>query len=228
LCVEIDTSYELYDSKFCTYTITLKYCSYCDQCDHLESCFGCIGLKREKYSILNKQYSKEDYERMMDKIKTHMINTGEWGMPIPHTLSPFAYNETAIYDMHPLTKEEALAKGHNWYEEKEEAQHFGKKYDIPVNIKDVDKDICDKILTCKVTGKNYKIIPQEFELYKRLKIPIPRISPDQRYKETLKFQPPKKLIGVTCPMCQKSTKTIYPEEMGYEVICRDCHLKKVL
>jgi hypothetical protein len=29
-------------------------------------------------------------------------------------------------------------------------------------------------------------------------------------------------------MCQKSTKTIYPEEMGYEVICRDCHLKKVL
>jgi Zn ribbon nucleic-acid-binding protein len=36
------------------------------------SIFGCVGLKKKKYCILNKQYTKEEYEALVSKIIQHM------------------------------------------------------------------------------------------------------------------------------------------------------------
>ena len=214
LCLEVDTSYELYNSKFCTYGVSLRDVTYCEQCFKLEDCFGCIGMKQEKNLILNKKYTKEEYGKMMKRIKEHMLKT-------------WPYNITTAYGYYPLTKEEALGKGYMWHEEQQEAKHFGKKYEIPIDINDVDESICDKILVCEKTGKNYKVIPQEFKFYKTFNLPIPRISPDQRYKDLLALQPPKKLRDTTCHTCKIPIKTVYPEESGYKVVCEKCYLEKV-
>jgi hypothetical protein len=225
LCIEIDTSYELYNSKFCTYTISLRDCSYCDQCDHLTDCFGCIGLKKEKYMILNKKYSKEEYEQMRKKIDEHMKRTGEFGKPFPSTLSPFPYNITVAQDFYPIDQVFAQKLGYMWHSEEKEAAYFGKQYEIPANINDVDESICDKILVCEETGKNYKIIPQELKFYKTFRLPIPRISPDQRYRRLISLEPQKKLIDATCYFCEAEIKTVYPKEYGYKIACENCYLK---
>ncbi len=209
LCLEIDTSYELYNSKFCTYTISLKGCAYCDQCDHLTDCFGCIGLKRKNYNILNKQYSKEEYLAMMERIKNHMKDTGEWGMPFPGTLTPFPYNTTLAYEYYPLSKEEALKQGFMWHDD-EEKNPTSEKY-------------ANDVLTCENTGKGYKIILQELAFYKKFKLPIPRISPEQRYKGLLRLQPPKRLVDIKCASCDQEIKTVYPKESGFKVICEKCY-----
>lgn len=227
LCVEIDTSYNLYNSKFCTYTITLRDCAYCDQCDHLVECFGCIGLKRQQNRILNKQYSEKEYKAMMEKIKAHMQGTGEFGKPFPENLSPFPYNITMGQDISPLSKTEALDKGFMWYEDEKEATYVGRDAKIPVDIAQIDESICDQILVCEKTGKNYKIIPQEFKFYKKLGIPIPRTSPDQRYKEMQELQPAKSLVETKCHICGESIKTVYAKESGYKVLCEKCYMKEV-
>ena len=55
----------------------LLYSRYCTQnCNKL---FGCIGLKQKQHCILNKQYSKKEYETLVPKIIQHMKETGEWG-----------------------------------------------------------------------------------------------------------------------------------------------------
>ena len=226
LCVECDTSFETYDCAFTTYVGTSHYVKYCDQCFYIDYCFGCIGLKRRKYMILNKQYSKEEYEVMLEKIKKHIKQTGEWGKPFPYNLSPFPYNQTVANDAYPLTKEQILEKGYTWYEQKEEAKYFGQEYKIPENIKEVDESICDRVLVCEKTGKNYKIIPQELEFYKKFKLPLPRICPDERYKELLELQNPHKLIDMNCAQCKKPIKTSYPKNTPYKIVCEECYLKQ--
>lgn len=227
LCLECDTAYDLYNCQFCTYTVSTKNSQYCDQCFYLENCFGCVGLSREKYVILNKRYSASQYAKLIEKIEEHMKRTGEYGKPFPGNLSSFAYNETLANDFHPLTKEQALSQGYKWYEEKEEAKHFGKKYEIPQNWEEIDKSICDKILQCEITGKNYKIIPQEYDFYKKFRLPIPKRCPDQRYKDLYALKPPLKIRKTHCNSCNKSINTSYPQQSEYQILCEQCYLKTV-
>ena len=124
---------------------------YCELCFGNQNLFGCIGLRHKKYCILNKQYTKEEYEKMVAKIIQHMQQTGEWGEFFPKELSPFAYNETIAYEYFPLEKEEALAKGLRWYEDESEKMYRGPKYEIPDDIKDVNDEILKTILTCEET-----------------------------------------------------------------------------
>ena len=46
-----------------------NYTYWCHNSSHL---FGCIGLRHKQYCILNKQYTKEEYEKLVPKIIEHM------------------------------------------------------------------------------------------------------------------------------------------------------------
>lgn len=225
LCLECDTCFDAYGCRFSTYFVGAKFCQYLDQCFYLKNSFGCVGLKKGEHMILNKKYSSEDYKKMIKKIEDHMKQTGEFGKPFPASLTSFAYSDTIAYETHPLTKEECLRKGFIWNEEERAAEHFGKRYEIPANIEEVDDSICDQILTCEITGKNYKIIPQELRFYKKFKLPIPRISPDQRYKDLIQRQRPKALRDTTCHFCRKPIKTTYSKAKDYRITCNECYLK---
>jgi hypothetical protein len=182
-------------------------------------------MKNGKNLILNKKYSEKEYGEMMEKIKKHMLITSEWGKPFPATLTPWPYNITAASEYYPLTKEQALGEGFMWNEDTQEAKHFAQEYKIPDNMDGIDQSVCNKILICEKTGRNYKIIPQEFKFYKTFSLPLPRVCPDQRYKELLSLQPPKKLRGTNCYLCNVEIQTVYPEKWGYKVICEKCYLK---
>lgn len=75
-----------------------KYCVLSTSCGDL---FGCVGLRNKKYCILNKQYSKEEYENLVEKIIEHMKKTGEWGEFFPISLSPFYYKDTVANEYYP-------------------------------------------------------------------------------------------------------------------------------
>ena len=227
LCLECDTCYEVYNCKFSTYFVTSKNVQYCDQCFFLDDCFGCIGLKRQRYVILNKQYSETDYKIMLNKIRSHMRETGEYGKPLPATLSAFAYNETVAQEAYPLTKEEAEKEGYFWHEEVIEAKHFGKPYEMPSSISKIDESICKKILTCEISGKNYKIIPQEYKFHKKFNLPLPRRSPDQRYEDLRALRTKENLRKIKCADCGEATETTYSKEDGLKIICEKCYLKTV-
>ena len=48
---------------------------YCDCCFDCASCFGCIGLRNKQYCILNKQYTKEEYEALVPQIIARIRET---------------------------------------------------------------------------------------------------------------------------------------------------------
>ena len=83
---------------------------YSISCKSCKNIFFCNGLLNKEYCILNKQYTKEEYEELVSQIIERMIQRGEWGEFIPPSLSPFGYNESVAMDRFPLTEEEAVKK----------------------------------------------------------------------------------------------------------------------
>ncbi|MCF7830409.1 hypothetical protein K9M41_00190 [Candidatus Gracilibacteria bacterium] len=223
----------LYECDICGYNVhSLRFCSHCfgvTQSDYSyylrnsQNCFGCVGLHNAKYCILNKQYSKEEYEELKEKIIEHMKKTNEWGEFFPMKLSPFGYNETIAQDNYPLTKEEVLSKEWKWKDEELGTKYDGPKYEIPENIDDVDDDILDKILTCEKTGKNYRIVRPELEFYRKMNLPIPRVCPEAREDGRRKLRNPRKLYDRKCDECSVGFHTTYAPDRPEKIYCEKCY-----
>jgi len=211
----------------------------CDHCKSSSNLFGCIALKNKQYCILNKQYSKEKYFQMVEKIKKHMDDIPyvdskgrvyKHGEFFPYELCPFGYNEAVINDHFPLTKEEIIERGYN-YKEKIE-NHYTitlKAKDIRDNIKDIDDSILDEVIECELSGKAFKITPFELQLYRRMHIPIPHLHPDERYKERLSLRNPMILYHRSCMKegCTNEFETSYAPDRPEIIYCERCYQNEV-
>ena len=107
---------------------------YTDHCMSCQECFGCVGLKHAKYSIFNKEYEKEEYFKLKDKIIEYMKKTGEWGQFFPMKISPFAYNESVAQVFFPLSKDEILKQGLRWQENIQQTKGKTTLFEIPDKI----------------------------------------------------------------------------------------------
>ncbi|NUJ97428.1 hypothetical protein HGA92_01415 [Candidatus Gracilibacteria bacterium] len=80
---------------------------------------GCIGLQNKHFCILNKQYSKEEWYELADKIFASMEKDGILGDFFPGELNPFYFNDTMAYLIDDsFTKEEVEKEGFMWRDEK--------------------------------------------------------------------------------------------------------------
>ncbi len=204
---------------------------YCVLCVNGSSdLFGCIGLKKAKYCVLNKQYTKEEYERISAKLIEHMMKTGEWGETFPPSLSPFGYNQTAAQEMFPQSKEQALERGFRWSEYTHPPLEVAKTIPastLPDCIEQVPDDILQWAVECEVTRRPFKIIRQELDFYRRHRLPVPRRHPDERHKDRMALRNPRKLWSRTCMKCAKPMYTSYAPDRPEKVYCEECYLKEV-
>ena len=158
-----DGTYNTKFSVLCWTNINnLEYCINCVSCG---DCFGCVGLRNKEYCILNKQYTKEEYEALVPKIIDHMNampyvdkkgRVYKYGEFFPPELSPFSYNETIAQEYFPLTKEQALSQGYSWKDPEERNLKIDiKTEELPDLIKDVKDDIVGKVIEC-ATARNWR------------------------------------------------------------------------
>ena len=227
LCYEYLGAYQntrLFFSKFCNKVSESFYSNSCFNSHHL---FGCDGMRNSAYCILNKQYSKEEYEALVPKIIEHMQKTGEWGEFFPVKCSPFGYNESVADEFFPLSKEAILDRNYGWKVDDESNSYQGPVTEFPDNIEAVDDSILQKILTCETTGKLYKLIPQELEFYRRMKLAIPRRAPNQRHADRLALRNPQTLWPRACAGCLLQIESSYAPERPEKVYCDACYLKLV-
>ncbi len=220
-----------YGNKFCYLPWGATNLEYCVNVFFSQDCFGCTGLKKNKYCILNTQYSKEEYFILKEKIIEHMKVSGEYGEFFPMELSPFGYNETIAQEYFPLENFSEKNLKYNWKPEEILKKSSKEKINIPEDIKNIKDDICEKMLICEITGKNYKIQKEELKFYRKMNLPIPRICPEERHKERLKLRNPRKLWQRTCDneKCKDKLQFVstFSPERTEKVYCQDCYLKSV-
>jgi len=185
--------------------------------------FGCVGIKKQKYCILNKQYSKDEYEKLratiieqMDKIpyKDKQGNTYTYGEFFPIALSPFSYNETSAQEFFPLQKEEAQRKGYQWKEMAAKTVQVTKKTDeLPDTIDGVLDSITKDVIECLHKGecneqctKGFTIIPAELKFYQSMNLPLSRLCPNCRHAARTQFRNPLKLWERQCQCAGKTSE----------------------
>lgn len=205
------------------------YCAnvfYCDLTNNSQNLFGCIGLNQKKYCILNKQYTQEEYEKLVPRLIEHMRSLGEWGEFFPISLSPCAYNETVAQEYFPLTKEEALAVGYKWRDEA--AKPSTSSLTVAADsISDVGPDICEQVLSCCDCGKAFKVVKQELGFYKKQGIPAPRKCSHCRHLDRMQLRNPRHLWSRGCAECDKPIRTSYSPERPERVLCEECYLSAI-
>lgn len=227
---ECSAVYNATNVKFstrCSGCSDIFYSDFCIECDHL---FGCIGLKHKKYCILNKQYSKEEYEILVPKIIEHMRHIEEFGEFFPPELSPSGYNDTIATEYFPLKKEDAKKLGFNWNDYKN-PEPKGIKIipakDLPEKISDTPEEISSWVIECDRCKKPYKIIKEEFEFYKKQNIPVPRLCPDCRHYARKAQINPRKLFTRKCGKCGTEMETTFAPDRPEIVYCEKCYLETV-
>lgn len=220
----IDAQCLLFSSHSWTNVYNLIYCESCYP--SVNNCFGCFGIKKSEYCILNKQYTKEQYEELVPRIIEHMQQTGQWGQFFSPDVSAFGYNSTIAQDYFPLTREQAIEKGFNWHDEqtKEPPRETAT---IPDSIEDVPADITEQVCVCEQRNTPYKITPQELSFYKRYKLPLPRRCPEERHQDRIRQRNPRTLWKRECGKCKKEVQTTYSPDRPEIIYCEDCYLSTV-
>ncbi len=165
----------------------IAYSYYCQNSNNL---FGCVDLRKSEYCILNKRYTKEEYEALVPKIKQHMNDMpfvdsmgriyryGEF-FPPEHAL--FAYNESVAHDFFPKNNGEAQNFGARWRDQEIRIQiPTLQNAAVPDDSTTVEDTIIRELIECASTiepnahcTKVFKIVKQELAFYKRFGIPLP-------------------------------------------------------
>lgn len=185
----------------------LYYSAFCLM--NTRDCFGCVGLKHKQYCILNKQYTKEEYGVMVNKIIEHMKTTGEWGKFFPVSVSLFGYNETIACDFYPLTKDQVLDKGWKWND-----------------VVGAEREGGDE-LKCEISGRPFRIIPQEKAMYERFGVCLPKRCWKQRHLDRIALRNLMQLFYRACDKCGDEISTTYLPNSPEKVYCEKCYLKEV-
>jgi hypothetical protein len=244
----VDSPYGTIVARSCTNTITNS--CYCDMCFGVQDSFGCFGLKYNQYCIFNKQYSKEDYFILKEKIIEHMRKTKEWGEYFPAHLSPFTYNESMAQDYFPLTKNEALKNGYTWYNRPDRDYKITiRTENLPKTIGETSDEIINEVIECSsqkladvkekypLCTTAFNITQLELSLYRILKIPIPERCFPCRRTDRFKLRNPRDLWHRKC-MCDKKHsnhegkcevefETSYDPERPEIVYCEKCYQQEV-
>jgi hypothetical protein len=204
---------------------------YSDSCYNSNNLFGCFGLRNKEYCILNKQYTKKEYERLVPGIIENMKKSGDWGNFFPMSMSPFGYNESIANEYMPLTKEEALTLGFSWRDNipSTKGQENILHKDLPKNPKDYTDELVGRIFKCESCEKNYKLISREVAFYKRMNLSVPKKCFNCRHQARMDIRNPRILNETKCNSCFEKILTTYPKEKHnkYKIYCDKCYQKAI-
>ncbi len=192
-------------------------CRDCEYSTHLFSssdCFGCSGLKKKQYCILNKQYTKEEYKKMVEKIKRHMDEMPytdsrglvyKYGEFFPMEFCPFGYNNTIAAQHFVLSQKEAEKNNYGWVEaERGEYAITKKSSELPETIKETPDQILKDVFECESCKNAYRILENELTFLRRENLPPPRLCNECRHERRISDRLKISLYDRVC-MCDGAT-----------------------
>jgi len=217
--------------KFC-YNVQeeSRDCEYSYMCEGSSNLFGCVGLRKKQYCILNKQYSKEEYFELVEKIKSHMDTVPyidakgrvyKYGEFFPAELSPSAYNETLAQENFPITKEQARESGFSWRDAAQRNYKITKPaVELPDGIKDVPDSVTTEIIGCEHGGTcndqctlAFRVLADELAFYRSMNLPLPRVCPSCRHFARIDQRTKLQVYKRSC-MCSGSAGS--PQAKGHD------------
>ncbi len=244
ITVGVNTTNVKFSKMVSKNSMDIEYTYGCSSSQHI---FGSVGIRKKQYCILNKQYSKEEYEELLPKIKKHMNEMPfvdkigriyKYGEFFPTEISPYSYNQSSAQEFYPLNKTEIESLGCR-YEEISEKDYIPTilKYNIPSNIGSVSNTILDEIIECFEWGndsakkqnctKAFRVTSNELIFYKNNNIPLPEKCPNCRHFDRIKKRNGIGLYDRACTKCAIPIKTSYSPQRPEIIYCEKCYQQEV-
>lgn len=171
---------------------------YSINCKNSSNLFGCVALRNRNYCILNKQYTKEEYLKLLPKIKKHMNETPyidaqgrvyKYGEFFPPDMSSYSYSQSQAFEYFPLTEDEAKKQAFRWNLPDRRSYTFtSKASQLPNNIGVVENLIMEQVIQCEhdelsthINGCGvdcataFRITQQELNFYRKMNLPLPHL-----------------------------------------------------
>ena len=180
----------VYNSAHVPYWNHIFYCYRVISCSY---CIWCIWLKNKSYCILNKQYTKQEREKLACEIFASM--EAEWTLWLffPPRLNPFYFNDTFAELIWWFTKEEIIKEWFMRRDEKIKVDISDKNWVISVSELDTyewfdaswNRKINPAILKKVIQDKQwnyYKIVKMEYDFLTKHHLPLPRVHRLERIK----------------------------------------------
>jgi hypothetical protein len=205
---------------------------YCDSCHQSSYLFGCVGLRHKQYCIFNKQYTQQEYEELVPKIRKHMNdmvykdsmgNVYSYGEFFPAEFSSVPYNISLAQEFFPQNEQQVKERGYLWESETIPPYTVTQKAkELPNTIAEVTDDILQDVIASEESNKVYRITNAELSFYRNFNIPLPRTHYEERYEMLRTHMLPPKLykrttedgIEVMTSFAPDRVEKIYSEE-GY-------------
>jgi hypothetical protein len=226
-------------------------------CSGVQNVFGCVGLRKKQYCIFNKQYTKEEYEELLPKIKKHMDDMPylskkgivyKYGEFFPSDISPYAYNQTTAQEFFPLNKHDIEDKGYSFQDivDKNYVPTITKE-NLPDSINNLPDSFINEIIECAEWGneeskmrnctKAFRVTANELAFYKNHGISLPHKCPNCRHYDRIQRRNPITLWHRKC-MCDKEHKhhtknceeefeTSYAPGRPEIVYCERCYQQEI-
>lgn len=101
---------------------------------------------------------------------------------------------------------------------------------LPKDIKNVQDDICDKVIFDQKNNKKFRYIKAELDFYRKNNLPLALEHPSVRLTEGRKKLGPiaLKFYPRGCAKCGKKMQSVYPAGEPAKVYCEECYLKEVI
>lgn len=228
---------------------------YCDWVIDSSDMFGCISIRNKKHCILNKQYTKEKYEQLIERIRQQMDEVPyrdkkgriyKYGEFFPIELSAYAYNETFAFPWYPKTKAEALAEGWQWREPARRSYEVTLvPEELPDHIRDVSDSVTKEIIGCAhrsacadQCATAFRITAEELAFYRDMNITLPRLCPNCRLAERFSWRNGFRLWHRACMCesvghghngrCTNEFETTFAPEKPEIIYCDACYRAEFL
>lgn len=197
--------------------------------ENSQNLFGCCDLRRKQFCILNKQYTKEEYEALVPKIVEHMRSTGEFGEFFPMEISPFGYNQSLAQEFYPLSQEEVRSRGLKWsdYESPPPAlPNTIAAADLPdENAARTTEEILKTAILCQRSNRPFRVTEKELAYYQQYGVALPRLHPEERQKVRRNSLNGRQLHKRKCDASGASIFSTYPADTQHLVYSEEEFLK---
>ena len=189
--------------------------------------------------------------KIIDQMNTHPYQDKKgrvykYGEFFPMEFSPFLYNETIAQEYYPRTKKFIESEGYGWKDI--EKKHYGISLTpekIDDDISRIHDSILGEVIGCLHGGEcneqctgAFRILPDELQFYRTMKIALPRLCPNCRHYQRLKQKEPFELFHRKC-MCDKENhfhkaekcdiefETPYSPDRPEIIYCEKCYKQEV-
>jgi len=199
---------------------TCKNMEYSQHCYHCEDCFACCGLVRKKYHIFNKEYSKEDYERIKAQIINDMKKQWIYGQFSPTYFMANTYEESAANIYFPLQIEEQQNLGYRIFKSEERSASGALDIsEIPDTTDQADKNLTKKLFRDPIAKKPFQIHQFDIDFSKKNNVPLPNSFYTTKIKENhTQLYPNIELRTTKCANSGKEIQTTLPAELDARIL----------